>query len=111
MLLISDEPFRAGDPKVRKRYVLLVEGVQEKRGEVLIFSCLHESGQRTYRGIDETIVLMLVSTKLNQISGIVAILTFPLDIKIVEALARENIQEYSCHLCVLLLLEHDASGM
>lgn len=45
-LLISDELFRAGDPEVRKRYVSLVEDVREKRGEVLMFSSMHESGQR-----------------------------------------------------------------
>lgn len=45
-LLISDELFRAGDPEVRKRYVSLVEDVREKRAEVLIFSSMHESGQR-----------------------------------------------------------------
>ncbi|KAI0004881.1 pelota [Russula compacta] len=71
-LLISDELFRAGDPRVRKQYVSLVEDVREKRGEVLIFSSMHESGQQ-----------------LNQITGIAAILTFPLDIEVVEAEERE----------------------
>ncbi|KAH9077318.1 pelota [Lactarius deliciosus] len=75
-LLISDELFRAGDPEVRKRYVSLVEGVREKRGEVLIFSSMHESGQQ-----------------LNQITGIAAILTFPLDIEVVEAEEREAKEE------------------
>ncbi|KAI9448170.1 pelota [Lactarius indigo] len=75
-LLISDELFRAGDPEVRRRYVSLVEGVREKRGEVLIFSSMHESGQQ-----------------LNQITGIAAILTFPLDIEVVEAEEREAKEE------------------
>ncbi|KAN0126944.1 pelota [Russula decolorans] len=75
-LLISDELFRAGDPKVRKRYVSIVEDVREKRGEVLIFSSMHESGQQ-----------------LNQITGIAAILTFPLDIEVVEAEEREAKEE------------------
>ena len=92
-LLISDELFRAGDPEVRKRYVSLVEGVREKRGEVLIFSSMHESGQRTYRVIDGMIVLMLVPTELNQITGIAAILTFPLDIEVVEAEEKEAKEE------------------
>jgi protein pelota len=92
-LLISDELFRAGDPEVRKRYVLLVEGVREKRGEVLIFSSMHESGQRTYHNIGELLVLMLVPTELNQITGIAAILTFPLDIEVVEAEEREAKEE------------------
>jgi protein pelota len=63
-LLISDELFRyepiptanlvlttnnsASDPKTRKRYVLLVESVQQKGAEVVIFSTMHESGQRAY---------------------------------------------------------------
>ncbi|KAI0303272.1 eRF1 domain 1-domain-containing protein [Russula brevipes] len=75
-LLISDGLFRAGDPEVRRRYVSLVEGVREKRGEVLIFSSMHESGQQ-----------------LNQITGIAAILTFPLDIEVVEAEEREAREE------------------
>lgn len=92
-LLISDELFRAGDPEVRRRYVSLVEGVREKRGEVLIFSSMHESGQRAYHNIDELLVLMLVPTELNQITGIAAILTFPLDIEVVEAEEREAEEE------------------
>jgi len=92
-LLISDELFRAGDPEVRKRYVSLVEGVREKRGAVLIFSSMHESGQRTYQAIDEMLVLMLVPTELNQITGIAAILTFPLDVEVVEAEEREAKEE------------------
>jgi len=62
-LLISDELFRytnttqyslfevslsprAPDPVQRKRFVSLVEDVRERGGEVLIFSSMHESGQR-----------------------------------------------------------------
>jgi len=45
-----------------------VEGVKNKNAEVLIFSSMHESGQQ-----------------LNQLTGIAAILTFPLDIEVVEA--------------------------
>ncbi|KZV76133.1 pelota [Peniophora sp. CONT] len=71
-LLISDELFRASEPEVRKRYVALVEEVRGKNGEVLIFSSMHESGQQ-----------------LNQITGIAAILTFPLDIEVVEMEERE----------------------
>ena len=58
-LLISDELFRAGDPEVRKRYVSLVEDVREKRGEVLIFSSMHESGQRRCHTDDERSLLMI----------------------------------------------------
>lgn len=45
-LLISDELFRASEPEVRKRYVALVEEVRAKGAEVLMFSSMHESGQR-----------------------------------------------------------------
>ncbi|KAF5344086.1 hypothetical protein D9758_008837 [Tetrapyrgos nigripes] len=68
-LLISDELFRASDPETRKKYVALVEAVQQKGGEVVIFS------------------------KLNQLTGIAAILTFPLDIEVVEAEEREVEEE------------------
>lgn len=71
-LLISDDLFRASEPTTRKRYVALVEAVQQKGGEVVIFSSMHESGQQ-----------------LNQLTGIAAILTFPLDIEVVEAEERE----------------------
>ncbi|KAF7355426.1 Protein DOM34-like protein [Mycena sanguinolenta] len=72
-LLISDNLFRASNPEVRKKYVELVEAVQQKGGEVVIFSSMHESGQQ-----------------LNQLTGIAAILTFPLDIEIVEAEEKEE---------------------
>ncbi|KAH9853551.1 eRF1 domain 1-domain-containing protein [Lenzites betulinus] len=71
-LLISDELFRASDAAQRKRFVGIVEDVGSKGGEVLIFSSMHESGQQ-----------------LNQLTGIAAILTFPLDIEVVEAEERE----------------------
>lgn len=71
-LLISDELFRSSDPVQRKRFIRIVEGVREKGGEVLIFSSMHESGQQ-----------------LNQLTGIAAILTFPLDVETVEAEERE----------------------
>ncbi|TFL05844.1 eRF1 domain 1-domain-containing protein [Pterulicium gracile] len=45
-LLISDELFRASDPGLRKKYVAMVEAVQQKGGEAVIFSSMHESGQR-----------------------------------------------------------------
>ncbi|KAF8529040.1 hypothetical protein BU17DRAFT_73253 [Hysterangium stoloniferum] len=72
-LLISDELFRSSDPVQRKRFIRIVEGVREKGGEVLIFSSMHESGQQ-----------------LNQLTGIAAILTFPLDVEMVEAEEREG---------------------
>ncbi|KAI0638111.1 eRF1 domain 1-domain-containing protein [Trametes polyzona] len=75
-LLISDELFRASDAAQRKRFVEMVEDVKNKGGEVLIFSSMHESGQQ-----------------LNQLTGIAAILTFPLDIEVVEAEEREAKEE------------------
>ncbi len=61
-LLISDELFRyvsttvrsdmtlnwssSSNPIERKKFVSLVEAVQQKGGEVQIFSSMHESGQR-----------------------------------------------------------------
>ncbi|KAJ3896104.1 eRF1 domain 1-domain-containing protein [Lentinula edodes] len=72
-LLISDELFRASDPETRKRYVALVEKVKQTGGDAVIFSSMHESGQQ-----------------LNQLTGIAAILTFPLDIEVVEAEEKEE---------------------
>lgn len=39
---------RSNDPGQRKRYVEMVEAVRAKGGEALIFSSMHESGQREY---------------------------------------------------------------
>ncbi|KAF9464435.1 eRF1 domain 1-domain-containing protein [Collybia nuda] len=75
-LLISDDLFRSSEPSTRKKYVAVVEAVQQKGGEVVIFSSMHESGQQ-----------------LNQLTGIAAILTFPLDIEVVEAEEREEEEE------------------
>ncbi|TFK29385.1 pelota [Coprinopsis marcescibilis] len=73
ILLISDNLFRSSDPVTRKKYVNVVEAVQSKGGEVVIFSSMHESGQQ-----------------LNQLTGIAAILTFPLDVEVVEAEEKEE---------------------
>ena len=45
-MLWPDGLLRASDPVIRKKYVAMVEAVQQKGGEVLIFSSMHESGQR-----------------------------------------------------------------
>jgi protein pelota len=80
---------RASDPKERKKYVALVEDVQRKGGEVLRFSSMHESGQREftasicYEDCDD------LFQELNQLTGIAAILTFPLDVEVVEMEERE----------------------
>ncbi|KAK3084016.1 hypothetical protein FSP39_006775 [Pinctada imbricata] len=60
-LLITDELFRCQDIKQRKRYVSMVDTVKESGGDVKIFSSLHVSGEQ-----------------LGQLSGIAAILRFPM---------------------------------
>ncbi|KAK7474489.1 hypothetical protein BaRGS_00034243 [Batillaria attramentaria] len=60
-LLVSDELFRSQDVQQRKRYVALVDNVRENGGEVRIFSSLHVSGEQ-----------------LGQLSGVAAILRFPI---------------------------------
>mmetsp|Transcript_19667 Transcript_19667/g.54879 ORF Transcript_19667/g.54879 Transcript_19667/m.54879 type:complete len:382 (-) Transcript_19667:320-1465(-) len=60
-LLISDSLFRINDVAKRKRYVGLVDSVKESGGEALIFSSMHVSGEQ-----------------LKQLSGIAALLRFPL---------------------------------
>ncbi|KAK1924418.1 pelota [Papiliotrema laurentii] len=71
-LLISDDLFRSSDPATRNRYVEMVEAVRARGGESLIFSSMHESGQQ-----------------LNLLTGIAAILTYPLDVEVVEMEERE----------------------
>ncbi|XP_010551095.1 PREDICTED: protein PELOTA 1 [Tarenaya hassleriana] len=60
-LLITDELFRNSDIATRKKYVKLVESVKGSGGEAYIFSSMHISGEQ-----------------LAQLSGIAAILRFPL---------------------------------
>ncbi|CAL8084434.1 unnamed protein product [Orchesella dallaii] len=61
VLMISDALFRGCDVATRKRYVTLIETVKESGGEVKIFSSLHVSGEQ-----------------LSQLTGIAAILRFPM---------------------------------
>jgi protein pelota len=60
-LLVSDSLFKSCDIKTRREYVALVEEVRDAGGEVSIFSAQHTSGEQ-----------------LAQISGVAAILRFPL---------------------------------
>lgn len=46
--IILNVSFSASNPETRKKYVGLVEAVQQKGGEVVIFSSMHESGQRMF---------------------------------------------------------------
>ncbi|PWN53273.1 hypothetical protein IE53DRAFT_384250 [Violaceomyces palustris] len=72
-LLISDGLFRAAEPARRRKFVELVEEVRKQGGEVAIFSSMHESGKQ-----------------LNGLTGIAAILTYPLDIEVVEEEEKEE---------------------
>lgn len=72
-LLISDGLFRASDPVRRKHFVQLVEDVRSQGGEVSIFSGMHETGRQ-----------------LNGLTGIAAILRYPLDIETAEEEEREE---------------------
>ncbi|VEN50420.1 unnamed protein product [Callosobruchus maculatus] len=60
-LMISDNLFRCKDVNERKEYVKLVDSVRENGGDVKIFSSLHISGEQ-----------------LDQLTGIAAILRFPM---------------------------------
>jgi protein pelota len=60
-LLLSDSLFRTADPILRTKYTNLVEDVRHGGGDAYIFSGAHTSGEQ-----------------LNQLSGIAAILRFPL---------------------------------
>ncbi|KAF7704970.1 protein pelota homolog [Silurus meridionalis] len=61
ILLISDQLFRHQEVATRSRYVRLVDNVRDNGGTVRIFSSLHVSGEQ-----------------LNQLSGVAAILRFPI---------------------------------
>ena len=71
-LLVTDELFRSSGVRTRRQYVELVESVREKGGQVFIFSSLHISGQQ-----------------LQQLSGVAAILRFPMpDLDELEEIAQ-----------------------
>ncbi|KAF8948641.1 hypothetical protein BGZ47_003575 [Haplosporangium gracile] len=60
-LLVTDELFRAADVIKRRQYIALVESARASGGKVFVFSSLHVSGEN-----------------LNQLTGVAAILNFPL---------------------------------
>jgi len=66
-LLISDSLFRNPDPQKRKKFIKLTESVQQFGGEVLVFSSMHSTG-----------------TRLNELTGVAAILTYPLDMELID---------------------------
>lgn len=61
VLMISDGLFRINNVQKRNKYAALVDSIAESGGEPLVFSSMHVSGEQ-----------------LNQLSGIAAILRFPL---------------------------------
>lgn len=61
-LLISDKLFRCNDVAQRKMYVELVDTVRDFGGDVKMFSSLHPSGEQ-----------------LDQLTGIAALLRYPMD--------------------------------
>lgn len=79
-LLVTDELFRSRDLAIRKRYVNLVESVRDNNGDVKIFSSLHVSGEQ-----------------LSQLSGVAAILRFPLPDIADELLDEEDSSSDSEH--------------
>lgn len=68
----------------RKQFVKLVEDVKGYGGEVLIFSSMHESGQRESPSPLPGSHTDDDGTELNQLTGMAAILTYPLDVEDVE---------------------------
>ncbi len=73
-LLITDELFLSSDVVTRKKYVQLVESVRERGGTVYVFSTMHVSGQQ-----------------LQQVSGVAAILRYPLpDLDELEDIAANH---------------------
>ncbi|EZA56316.1 protein pelota isoform X2 [Ooceraea biroi] len=60
-LLISDKLFRCQDIALRKEYVEIVENIKDSGGDVKLFSSLHVSGEQ-----------------LDQLTGIAALLRFPM---------------------------------
>ena len=61
VLMVTDSLFRSKDVKERKRYVALADSVRENNGEVRLFSSLHVTGEQ-----------------LDSLTGVAAILRFPL---------------------------------
>lgn len=61
VLLVSDSLFRSSKLEERRRFVKLVDSVRDNAGQVRIFSSLHPSGEQ-----------------LNQLTGVAAILRFPM---------------------------------
>lgn len=83
--ILFNNYFSCSDVNIRKEYVKLVEDVRDAGGEVKIFSSMHISGQRKYQLVSlcqENIHFDTVHSsnpiELAQLSGIAAILRFPM---------------------------------
>ena len=66
-MLITDSLFRAKNLKKRREFIDLVDSIKNNGGEYVLFSSQHFSGER-----------------LDEISGIAAILRFPLNMDYLE---------------------------
>ncbi|GFS30157.1 eukaryotic release factor 1 (eRF1) family protein [Actinidia rufa] len=82
-LLITDELFRSSDVVTRQKYVNFVNSVKHSGGTALVFSSMHVSGERKYSFFVmytrfSKVVITYWSTELAQLTGIAAILRFPL---------------------------------
>ncbi|KAG2222617.1 hypothetical protein INT45_008281 [Circinella minor] len=76
-LLVTDELFRSADIATRRKYVDLVESVRNMGGDVRVFSSMHVSGEQ-----------------LNLLSGVAAILTYPLpDIEMEDEEEQEEAKQ------------------
>ena len=75
-LLPSDAMLRSTHPMRRKQWVDLCDQVKSFGGSVVIFSSLHESGRQ-----------------LNGLGGVAALLTYPLDLDLVEEEEAEMAQD------------------
>lgn len=93
-LLICDSLFRSQEINERKRYVKIVDEVKENSGTVRIFSSLHVSGEQ-----------------LRQLTGIAAILRFPMpDIEDLSDSDEDNDSETNIvngHICNNSEPEHE----
>ena len=76
VLLISNSLFRSQNIQTRKRWVKLVDEVNEQGGEVRVFSSMHESGKR-----------------LESLGGVAAILTYPIEDLDEDVEGGEEIEE------------------
>ncbi|KAJ1665112.1 Translation factor pelota [Coemansia sp. RSA 1813] len=72
-LMVTDELFRAADIPTRRKYISLVEDSKATSADVLVFSSLHVSGEQ-----------------LSQLTGVAAILNFPLIIESDRESENEN---------------------